>query len=221
MNKFTLPKINAEQDYLKILGPAGEIFEFIRTGKSTDGKYIISKTIVPPGAGPTPHFHQDNDEWFYTPNGGIILFASDKTCSPSVELDDKNVEFDKETLHAVEMKPGELIYVPRKHFHAFVNNSNQSQLLYMIWTPDSGKSSISEYFKHVGQEITDMNNLPKIQPIAKLRFVSEAPKFGINQSHSFWQYVDKIDYSPYKMEDNKLELLKLLSQNPQDARWAL
>jgi len=211
MKFFQLPDITHEKDYLKILGPAGEIFEFIRSGKSTNGEYIISKTIVPPGAGPTPHFHHENDEWFYTPRGGIVLFTSENEyLTNTTELDKEPI---KQTLCAINMQAGQLVYVPRKHFHAFINNTNESHLLYMIWTPDKDNHSLAEYFKHVGQPIDDIHHTPPIEPLAKLKFVSEAHKFGIKQSHHFWQYVSDIDYSEKEFSSNDEALLSLIKNH--------
>ncbi len=211
MAQFILPNIHSEQNPLRILGPAGEIFEFIRTGHSTGGKFIMSKTIVPPGVGPTPHLHHSTDEWFYTPNGGIVLFMGQNEYSDICNEPGNNTK--KEKLYATNMGINELIYVPRNHVHAFINNTDKEQLLYMIWTPDTEDVSILNYFKSVGQEVTDINNIPTIEPLAKLRFVSEAPKFGINQSHDFWQYVEKVDYSSTPMDSNSDTLSRLLKDS--------
>ncbi len=208
MNKFKLPHIQQEKEPLRILGPAGEIFEFLRTGESTCGKYVISKTIVPPGIGPTPHVHHSTDEWFYTPNGGIVLFMGQNEYT-DLKIEAGN-DAPKEVLHAIDMGEDELIYVPRHHIHAFINNTEESQLLYMIWTPDTNDVSIVNYFKKVGQHLTDMNDIPAVEPLAKVRFVSEAPKFGINQSHDFWQYVVTVDHTPIEMNNHSEELLCLL-----------
>jgi mannose-6-phosphate isomerase-like protein (cupin superfamily) len=210
MKEFIFPKIKHEQDPLLILGPAGDIFKFIRSGKSTCGKYLISETIVPPGAGPAPHVHHATDEWYYTPNGGIVVFMGQNKYQETNFNSENNTP--KEVLHAINMSKNELLFVPKHHLHGYINNTNQTQLLYLIWTPDTEDVSILNYFKHVGQKITNLNNIPAVEPIAKIRFVSEAHKFGINQSHNFWQYTKAIDYSPITMDNHSQELLRLIEE---------
>ncbi len=206
--KFELPTIKKDENPLMIQGPAGEIFEFTRTGATTCGKYLISKAIVPPDAGPLPHFHYSFDEWFYAPDGGITLYKGvtaypDKDKVPGVGAE-------KDVLQSVDMEPGDLIYIPRHYLHAFINKSNKSQVLYMIWTPDNEEVSMLNYFKEVGQIIEYPDNLPPIDESAKARFVSEAPRFGTMQSNNFWQYVEKVDDTPMILDSHTLELLDLL-----------
>jgi len=51
MYRTLFESIESEKNPEIIFGPAGEKFEFIRTGKSTCGNYLLAKAIIPPGAG--------------------------------------------------------------------------------------------------------------------------------------------------------------------------
>lgn len=49
---FDFPKIALDAKEPTVVGPAGETFDFIQTGKTTFGKYLFAKLIVPPHVGP-------------------------------------------------------------------------------------------------------------------------------------------------------------------------
>ena len=87
-----------------------------------------------------------------------------------------------------------LFYGPRYYVHGFINNSKKPQKLIFIWTPDDAKTGITNYFKEVGQPLPDPANPPAIDPKNKALFISQAPKYGINQSSDFSQYVSSTDY---------------------------
>lgn len=52
---FEFPEIEKTANEPLILGPAGETFEFIRTGTDTCEKFLFAKLTVPPNFGPPPH----------------------------------------------------------------------------------------------------------------------------------------------------------------------
>lgn len=204
---FVFPKVIPDANPLKILGPAGELFTFVKTGATTCGSYVMAEAVIPPGAGPLPHIHHYTNEWFYFPDGGIVMEHG------SNQFPDINVvpgeKAPKETLHLVKTKPGDLYYGARYYVHGFFNESDTPKRLTFIWTPDDEKVGITAYFKAVGQRFTDPEHLPMSSPLSKLLFVSAAPQYGINQSHDFWQYVGGLDFNFPKM-DPRIEELKML-----------
>jgi hypothetical protein len=206
---FAFPKVIPDSDPLRILGPAGEYFTFVKTGKSTCGKYVMAEATVPSGEGPMPHIHHYTNEWFYFPDGGITIMHSDKT------FPDLNVvpgqDLPKVRFHLEQTTPGSLYYGERYYVHGFVNTSDSTKRLVFIWTPDDPKVGITSYFKAVGQPLPDPDNPPPINPKNRDLFASEAPKFGINQSTSFWQYIDSVDYQFPKMDRHIEEMLTLLA----------
>jgi mannose-6-phosphate isomerase-like protein (cupin superfamily) len=187
MPPFTMPEIKADPHPLIIQGPAGEIFTFLRTGASTCGRYLLAKAIVPPGGGPIPHVHHWTDEFFVFPEGGFTLFMGTQTYG-SLNLEPGR-GMPRDHLHLIATKPGDLFYGPRFIVHGLMNNTQESHVMYFIWMPDTPESSILPYFKAVGRTLTSETNPPPVDPITKIRFVTEASRYGINQSSDFYQYV--------------------------------
>jgi hypothetical protein len=81
-----------------------------------------------------------------------------------------------------------------------------------IWMPDTPDVSILNYFKSVGQILTDVKNPPPISTIAKVLFVTEAPKWGINQSSDFFQYVETVDRWTPPMDNRQQALVDMLRE---------
>lgn len=119
----------------------------------------------------------------------------------------------KQMLHLVKTTPGSLFYGARFYMHGYVNNTNSPKKVITVWTPDDKKVGISNYFREVGQHILS-GKIPPINPKNKELFVSEAPKYGINQSKSFDQYVSGTDYNfPHHSDNHQQELLSLLNND--------
>jgi hypothetical protein len=206
--KFVLPKIVPEECPTQVRGPAGEIFTFVKTGKSTCGKYLIADTVVPAGMGPTPHIHHWTDEWFYFPEGGYMLFMGENEF-PSVNVV-PGQGAPRERVHMVRTKPGDLFYGKRYILHGFQNISTKDVRFFMIWTPDTPDVSILEYFKRAGSVIKDPKHLPPITARNFELFVSLAPSYGINQSSDFWQYVSEAMEGLHQMDNKAAGLRELL-----------
>lgn len=204
--KFKFPEYKKDAKPMIIQGPAGEIFTFTRVGATTCGKFTIADSVIPPAAGPMPHIHHWTDEWFYFPDGGITIYMSEKTYPDLKKVPGKNLP--KGKVHKYRTKPGDLIYGPRYYIHGFNNEAKDNRRLIFVWTPDK----ISEYFKEVGQLVTDPKHPPKIAERNKALFVSQGPKYGINQSSSWGEYVEgEGDYEMKPGDNHAKELETLLA----------
>lgn len=119
----------------------------------------------------------------------------------------------KDVVNLMPMRPKELLYGPRFFIHGFMNTSDSPKELYLIWTPDTPDVSILPYFLTAGTIVSDAD--PNRQPdfLSRIRLVSLAPKFGINQSADFWQYISDVKESkPEHMhDDHRQELMKLIN----------
>ncbi len=170
-----------------IIAPPGERFTFTRTGRNTGNAYTIAEGIIPPGSGPLPHFHEDYDEWFYFPQGGITLFLDpDHTYSDLSKIPNKNSP--GADIQLIKTKPKSLYFVPRGHVHGFYNSSDQPLPMTFVWAPER----ITQYFRDTGETVESFPPEFKVDPTRLVAFVKEAPKFGINQSEYFMQYLNSI-----------------------------
>lgn len=170
-----------------IIGPPGEQFTFTRTGRNTGNAYTMAEALVPPGSGPLPHFHDNYDEWFYFPNGGITLFLDPKhTYSDLSQIPNKNAP--GADIQLIETKPQSLYYVPRGHVHGFYNSSDEPVKMIFVWAPER----ITQYFRDTGEPVTSFPSDFKVDATRLEPFVKDAPKYGINQSQYFMQYLHSI-----------------------------
>ena len=209
--KFDFPHISSDTPPLTVFDPSGSELNFIRTGKNTCDQYLFAKLIVPPHQGPPPHIHHWTDEWFWAPDGGISLFMGHKEYPDLKKYPGHGAE--KDDLQVLEMRPKELFYGKRFIIHGFINHTNQPKELYIVWTPDDKKSSILNYFINAGGVKNKDHTAP--DGLAKIKFVSTATQYGINQSKDFWEYVNNIEYGhqPSHMENQKSRLISLLSNS--------
>jgi len=207
---YVFPHVTPDPHPLEILGPAGELFTFVKSCATTKNAYAMATATIPPGAGPIPHVHHYTDEWFYFPDGGITIEMGQQRYPTTDFIPGENAPKDK--LHKMEAKPGEVVYGPRYYIHGFFNDTEKTHHIVFVWTPDDG---VVDYFRKVGQHITDPAHPPKIDPRNKELFVSEAPKYGINQSSSYHQYVTELVNGGMPQMDQELDrLTKLLTTTP-------
>lgn len=203
-SSFTFPKVTPDPKPLQILGPAGERFRFIKTGETTCGKYVIAEAVIPPGTGPMPHVHTLTNEWFYTPDGGITLEIGEHPYKSITEIPGDTAP--KDFLHLAQTAPGDIHYGPQYIIHGFMNQTDQPKRLTFVWAPDAG---VTEYFRSVGQPLPDYNNPPAINPKNKELFITQAPKYGINQSANFFQYIENVVPVNYAFSDTDPHLKEL------------
>ncbi|AFY61243.1 cupin domain-containing protein [Synechococcus sp. PCC 6312] len=194
IDNIPMPKLD---DPLRILTPANEIFE-IASCSTKDFGFAITTAQIPPGGGPMPHVHYYINEFFWPQKGGMEIFHSerkfpDMSKPPTIEA------AGRAPLYSLEMKPKQVVYSPHTYMHGFVNPTNETLPMVMIWVRDEiapdfeyHDGGMREYFSAVGAHITDINNLPTVTQEQRNAFVSQAPKFGINQSSFMMQYVTSI-----------------------------
>jgi hypothetical protein len=210
IESIPMPKL---ENPLRILTPASEIFE-IASCSTKDFGFAITNAQIPPGAGPLPHVHYYINEFFWPPKGGIEIFHSERKF-PDISEPPTIDAAGRASLYSVTTQPKQVVYSPHTFMHGFVNPTDQTLPITMIWVRDAvapdfeyHDGGMREYFSAVGAHITDLNNLPTVTDAQRNAFVTEAPKFGINQSSFMMQYVSSIS------DKFPTNLAKL--QNPQD-----
>jgi uncharacterized cupin superfamily protein len=64
-------------------GP-GDMYRFLVTGEETGGAYFAMEAFVPPGGGPPPHIHRNEDETFYVVEGEVEILLDDEIVTAGV-----------------------------------------------------------------------------------------------------------------------------------------
>ncbi|MFB9243818.1 cupin domain-containing protein [Massilia antarctica] len=188
--------------------PEGASIKFIRTGKSTKGRYLMAKVEIPPGSGPPLHAHTLTDEWFYAPDGGIVMLMGTRRYK---DLDHTPDVVGRDTIRMVPMKKGSLVFAPRNHVHGFLNVTDKTVIVQLVWTPDTpGEESLLEYFKSIAKPILPSLKGALNNPIVQLKAVSEARAFGMMFSKDFWEYAEKVEDGIAPFGKNLPGLIKLL-----------
>ncbi len=198
--------------------PRGSKLEFLRTGDSTCGKYLYVVATVPPGSGPPPHIHHWTDEWFYTPDGGAVLFKGTREYKNINNPPDKGKNR-KDTLQLMPMEDGDLMYGSRYIIHGYVNATDKPIKVHIIWTPDRPDVSILGYFLYIYDPLFLNNDLnTQFNAVQQIKAVSTAKKYGMNFSKSFWQYVDDVKYVRPHGDRNLDELMELIREGDMPCR---
>ena len=208
-SRIDFPDYEPSPDPELIIGPPGEQFTFERTGKNTHNKFTLAKAMVPPGAGPTAHFHEDYDEWFYFPKGGFTLFLDPDTTYRNLS-DIPNKTAPGANIQLIETEENGLYYVPRGHVHGFYNSSETPLPMTFVWSPER----ITQYFRDTGETVKEFPSDFKSDPNKLEAFVADAPNYGINQSQYFMQYIKTIStakQSTLRSSNHIEELTDLLS----------
>ncbi|BAQ66047.1 cupin domain-containing protein [Geminocystis sp. NIES-3709] len=195
IENIPMPKV---EEPLRILTPANEIFN-IASCKVNDLGFTIAEALIPPGAGPIPHVHYYIDEWFWTPKAGIELFHSTRQY-PTIEEIPIIGGAGRADMYSIISQANQIIYSPNFYVHGFVNPTTETLPITFVWLKNDlapafphDDGGMRDFFTEVGEKITDLNNLPQLNDKNKNAVVTEAPKYGMNQSSYFMQYVNSID----------------------------
>ncbi len=120
----------------------GEEVQFHLTGSQTGGRLTLWTEIVPPGGGPPPHVHLNEDEWFVVKEG-MFQFL--------VEGEWK------------EAPAGTTVFLPRKAIHTFKNTGKDTGKLLVATSP----SGFETFFSRCA-ELFNPPNTPDMGRIAAI-----------------------------------------------------
>lgn len=135
----------------KILHAFGEEVCFLLTGAETGGKLTMWQEIVPPGGGPPPHLHRNEDEWFVVQQGRFEFLFDGKWC---------------------EMPVDSVIYIPKEAVHTFRNVGEETGRLLVSTSP----SGFEDFFARCAEVFAseggpDMARIVKIAAENGIEFV--------------------------------------------------
>lgn len=135
-------------------GP-GDLYTFLVTGEESGGAYFAMEALVPPGGGPPPHIHSNEDETFYVLEGDVTFVLGDRT---------------------VVAGPGDFVHVPRGNVHCFQNRGATTARLILTFTP----SGIEKFFEETLQVALDPTQDPP-EPVEAVaaRYAEAAPRYGM------------------------------------------
>ena len=105
----------------------GDTASFQLTGEETGGAYTMFVNVTAPGGGPPPHWHDNEDEWFYVVEGRAEFFQDGVW---------------------TEVPAGTAVFMPRGTVHAF-RNAGDTPLKQIIHTAPSG---FERFFERIAEE---------------------------------------------------------------------
>jgi quercetin dioxygenase-like cupin family protein len=135
-------------------GP-GDMYRFLVTGAETGGAYFAMEALVPPGGGPPPHTHRNEDETFYIVEGTCDFRLGDERITAGV---------------------GDFVNVPRGSVHNFHNASDALARMILTFTP----ANIERFFEETLERALDPTQPPpdNVDEVAA-RYVAAAPRYGL------------------------------------------
>ena len=138
-----------------VLGP-GDVYTFLATTAETDGAYFTLEGAVPPGAGPPPHIHHDQDESLYVVEGQLEIMV------------DGQVR---------EAKAGDFVHISKGSPHNFINRSQAPAKLVATFVP---AVNAEQFFRDAMKETQDRNATPPQLDDAMIqRMIAAAESNGV------------------------------------------
>jgi quercetin dioxygenase-like cupin family protein len=135
-------------------GP-GDRYRFLVTGEETGGAYFAMEAFVPPGGGPPPHIHRNEDETFYVVEGTVDILLADAWVSAG---------------------PGDFVNVPRGQVHRFLNTGDAVSRMIVTFTP----SGMENFFRETLDRVVDAGQpIPDNVDEIAARYAATAPRHGL------------------------------------------
>ncbi|MGO9244571.1 MAG: cupin domain-containing protein [Verrucomicrobiia bacterium] len=147
----TLPVSIAHPGQGRVVHAFGEEAIFHLTGEQTGGKLTVWTNITPPGGGPPPHYHLNEDEWLLVQEGRVSFF-------------------DGKDWHEVATGGG--VFAPKSTVHTFKNvGDTPCRMLVMTWP-----SGFEKFFARCAEEFAkaggpDMERIGQIAGEHGIHFV--------------------------------------------------
>lgn len=149
----TLNAITVMPETGDVLQAFGEQVTIHLGGAETGGKFCLFTEVTPPGSGPPPHYHRDQDEWYY-PLAGCVEFFLDGEWSRAAI--------------------GSVVFVPKGTVHTFRNFGNEPLKMLVHIAP----SGFETFFRRCADEFAkngelDMDRIFEISAEYGIQFIME------------------------------------------------
>ncbi|HXE57819.1 MAG TPA: quercetin 2,3-dioxygenase [Gemmatimonadales bacterium] len=139
-------------------GPAiwvvGDTYTFKAVGRDTGGRLTVWEAEIPPGAGPPPHLHREQDEAYYVLDGELEVRDGDRTFMA---------------------ERGSFVFIPRGAVHCF-RNVGQRPSRMLLWMTPAG---FEDFLLAVGQPARPGEAAPPLGPEELAKTVELAPRHGM------------------------------------------
>jgi quercetin dioxygenase-like cupin family protein len=154
MNEPKSPLVRGPEDGDCVYA-GGDLYRFLAVKDETGGSYGLWEAIVPPGGGPPPHLHRNEEEGFYVIDGQVTVYAD------GMEID---------------AAAGSFVHMPRGSKHWFKNNSDTNAKMLVLVAP----GGMEAMFQETGRPVENRNApIPPLSDEEKQKILRAAPKFGI------------------------------------------
>ena len=130
------------RDDARALHAFGEEVTILLDGKGTGGKLTMWTEITPPGGGPPPHYHLNEDETFHVLEGRVAFLSGGEW-------------------H--EVGPGGAAFMPRGVVHTFKNVGGQPSCMLITASPSGFEKFFAccaeEFAKPAGPDMSQITNI--------------------------------------------------------------
>ena len=137
----------------RVLQAFGEELTILLDGERTGGKLTMWTEVTPPGGGPPPHYHMNEDETFHVLEGRVAFLS--------------NGEWH-------EVGPGGAAHMPRGVVHTFKNVGDRPSHMLVMTTP----SGFEKFFARCAEEFArvggpDMTRITEIGEEHGIHFLQQ------------------------------------------------
>ena len=131
----------------------GDLIKLKLTSEDTGGAYSMIEETSPPGGGPPPHVHLDEDEALYVVEGEVEFLVGEGTIPASA---------------------GSCVHVPSGTLHTFKNVGTSPSRVLAAFTP----GGFEKFFLEAGEPATEGSSAPEGEPDVG-RIVEIGQKYGL------------------------------------------
>jgi len=181
------------------LGAHGELFNYA-TLERGNLVFTMAEVKIPPGKGPPAHMHHFVSEYFYAPEGGITIYASD------VDHTDIHVPPSREkgtqvTVYLIPLKPKQVFCSTKHRVHGYVNHDKVDRPLTCFWKPypdapefkPYNDGGTREFFEAVHVRVVDPNDLSSVTEKRRTHYIAESPKYAAPHSSYLLQFINRVE----------------------------
>ncbi|MEM1423409.1 MAG: cupin domain-containing protein [Planctomycetota bacterium] len=133
---------------------AGDEYRIKVPSERIDGRFSVVRFTVPPGGGPTPHVHSEDEEIVHILEGACAFYA------------------DRDTLRA---SAGQTVVLPRHIPHAFRNTSDRPASFLTVTTP----GGFDRFVRACGNPASPGASPPPPDADEIARIAAAAPDYGV------------------------------------------